>query len=121
MIDVLSGAPHFLVGLMTGVVFTTLYYSYRRWCPALLRSGSVDAPAIEKTSYSVVTTHSGSADSADSNESDRSIEVEMLNMKIPSDDLDDVFKEGDSAFDDAGRFRVRDGVYKPYDNPFAKV
>ena len=116
MIDV-RGAPHFLVGLFTGVVFTTLYYSYRRWCI----SSRSDALTIEKTSYSVVTTHSGSADSADSNASNHSIEVEMSNMKIPSDDLDDVFKEGDSAFDDAGRFRVRDGVYKPYDNPFAKV
>ena len=111
MIDVLSGAPHFLVGLFTGVIFTTLYYSYRRWCPSLCtplgRGDGVD------TSYSEVIIHNSSADS------NESIEVEMssISTKLPSDDLDDVFTES-SAFDGEGRFRVRDGVYKPYENPF---
>lgn len=115
MIDILSGAPHFLLGLFTGVAFTTIYYSYRRWCPGLLRPMEHhDGAGQVEMSYCKVNAHSGSVDSNESME----VEMSSISNKLPSDDLDDVFTES-SAFDSEGRFRVRDGVYKPHENPFA--
>jgi hypothetical protein len=119
----LSGAPHFLVGILTGIGLSTAYYSYRNLCPGLLGrlGGATSDEKMTKstTIYSPVPVIShGSSDSSDSV---GSIEVEMssLSTKLPSDDLDDVFRPGQSAFDTQGRFRVRDGQYDAYENPFA--
>ena len=73
-----------------------------------------DGAGQVEINYCKVNAHSGSVDSNESME----VEMSSISNKLPSDDLDDVFTES-SAFDSEGRFRVRDGVYKPHENPFA--